>query len=152
MKINIKSNNGVTITGLVIYVSSFFMICAIIAVITTFFANNTRFLSSEATASAEFDVLNAYLAKEAKEEKNIIDSVDTTNESFIKFSNYNQYLFKKNSSEEYGQIYLLNTVTNKYFIVANYVQDAKFYNNGESFSIEIKILNKNYTQTYNMSN
>lgn len=149
MKINIKSNKGVTITGLVIYVSSFFMICAIIAVITTFFVNNTKFLSSEATASAEFDILNAYLAKEAKEENNIIVSTTSTS---IKFSNYNEYMFKKEDSEEYGQIYLLNTVTNKYFIVANYVQEASFINNGTSFSITMKILNKEYTQTYNISN
>lgn len=147
MKINIKSNKGVTITGLVIYVSSFFMICAIIAVITTFFVNNTKFLSSEATASAEFDILNAYLAKEAKEENNIIVSTTSTS---IKFSNYNEYIFK--SGTEYGQIYLLNTVTNKYFIVANYVQEASFINNGTSFSITMKILNKEYTQTYNISN
>ena len=65
MKINIKSNKGVTITGLVIYVSSFFMICTVIGVITTFFFNNTKFLSSKATASAEYDILNAYLAKDA---------------------------------------------------------------------------------------
>lgn len=78
MKINIKSNKGVTITGLVIYVSSFFMICAVIGVITTFFFNNTKFLSSEATASAEFDILNAYLAKEAKTEENVV--IECTND------------------------------------------------------------------------
>ena len=86
MKINIKSNKGVTITGLVIYVSSFFMICAIIGVITTFFANNTKFLSSEATASAEFDILNAYLAKEAKTDKNIIVFPTRVDDNIAKYN------------------------------------------------------------------
>ena len=129
------------------------MICLLIATITTFFVNNTKFLSSEATASAEFDILNAYLAKEAKEERNIIDSVTQSPDPVsIKFSNYNQYIFKIEDGEDYGQIYLLNTVTNKYFIVANYVQEASFTNEGTSFVMTIKILNKVYTQTYNISN
>ena len=150
MKISIKSNKGVTITGLVIYVSSFLMICGVIAVITTFFYNNTKFLSSEATASSEYDILNAYLAKEAKTEDNtatVPDGINTT----IQFSKGNQYIFEKESAADYGQIYLCNIITNKYFIVANYVQDATFDSTTDSFTINIKILGKTYTQTYNLA-
>lgn len=151
MKINIKSNKGVTITGLVIYVSSFFMICVLIAVITTFFNNNTRFLSSEATASAEYDVLNAYLAKDSKTKDNAI--AGEPGGSYIEFTNGNKYIFEKSSEEaEYGKIYLCNTITNKYFIVANYVGDVEFSSipNKNAFEMKIKILKNEYTQTYNL--
>lgn len=160
MKINIKSNKGVTITGLVIYVSSFFMICAVIAIITTFFHNNTKFLSSGATASAEYDILNAYLAKEAKTTENKILSPTTVDTNpatlsngaeMIKFSNKNQYVFVKAPGDEYGEIYLKNTTTHKYFIIANYVREAKFENNGDKFSICVKILSEEYSQTYNLA-
>ena len=153
MKINIRSNKGVTITGLAIYVISFFMICAVIGVITTFFNNNTRVLSSEATASAEYDVLNAYLAKDVKRGNTVLSPIESgivaskdVGYITIKFSNNNEYKF----IEEDKAIYLYNQETKKYFIVANYVQDAKFVNNGESISIYIKILNKEYTQKYNL--
>ena len=164
MKINIKSNKGVTITGLVIYVISFFMICAVIGVITTFFNNNTKVLSSEATASAEYDILNAYLAKEAKTEGNTVRDVNnstverTENGTSVnyaiekmKFSNGNEYIFEKKVDAEYGQIYLYNTVTKKYFVVANYIQSATFFQITDGFKVEIKILEKTYTQTYNLA-
>lgn len=147
MKINIKSNKGVTITGLVIYVSSFFMICAVIAVITTFFHNNTEVLSSQATASAEYDILNAYLAKEAKTENNkpIIPGTPATESNRIKFEKENQYIYKGNA------IYLCNETTNKCFIVANYIEDAAFIvNNNNTFTMKIIILGKEYTQTYHL--
>ena len=147
MRTNIKSNKGVTVTGLAIYVISFFMICAVIGVITTFFNNNTKVLSSEATASAEYDVLNAYLAKDVKRGNTVLNGTDTTR---IKFSNNNEYIFEKENEADYGQIYFCNSETKKYFIVANYVQDARFEKNGESISIYIKILNKEYTQIYNL--
>ena len=147
MKINIKSNKGVTITGLVIYVSSFLMICAVIGVITTFFYNNTKFLSSEATASAEYDVLNAYLAKEAKTDGNT--ATVTADSKTIQFSKGNQYIFENGT--DYGQIYLYNIVTKKYVIVANYVQSANFSSSADSFEMEIQILGKTYTQTYNFA-
>lgn len=147
MKINVKSNKGVTITGLVIYVSSFLMICTIIGVITTFFFNNTKFLSSEATASAEYDILNAYLAKEAKRDETTFEIVSEGNE--INFSSGNKFIYNADN----GQIYLCNTQTtpNKYFIVADFVQDAKFTKNGDAFSILVKILGKEYQQTYNLA-
>ena len=148
MKINIKSNKGVTVTGLVIYVSSFFMICAVIGIITTFFYNNTKFLSSEATASAEYDVLNAYLAKEAKTEGNKVILED---DETIQFTNGNQYIFEKEIDADYGQIYLYNATTKKYFIVANYVQRAEFSSVLNSFTMELEILGKTYTQTYNLA-
>ena len=156
MKINIRSNKGVTITGLVIYVSSFFMICAVIGVITTFFFNNTKFLSGEATASAEFDILNAYLAKEAKTDGNIVRSIEEPDKggNWIEFLNGNKYIY------ESGKIYLLNITTNKYFVVANYIQEVPdgsnykpiFQENNNTFTLNIRILNKDYIQVYNISN
>lgn len=143
-----KSNRGVTITGLVIYVGSFLMICGVIAVITTFFYNNSKYLSSQATASSEFDILNAYLAKEAKTEGNEVIEV-TSDGTTIKFSNGNKYIF--NSGGKYGQIYFCNTLNNKYFLLCNYIDTCNFTKGDKLFSLEIEILRKKYTQTYNLS-
>ena len=150
MKINTKSNRGVTITGLVIYVSSFLMICAVIGVITTFFYNNTKVLSSEATAYAEYDILNAYLAKEAKTEGNKPTILNGGNG--IKFDKGNQYIFNNDASA----IYLVNntSVPNKYFVVAEYVKKGEnpiFQINGNEVTLNIKILKKDYTQKYNLA-
>ena len=143
-----KNNKGVTITSLVIYVASFLMIVGVVALITTFFYNNTRFLSSEATASAEYDILNAYLLNETKIENNLVEKTIEENNR-IKFSKGNEYIFEEGE----GKIYYKNQLKNKYFVLCNYIQSAEFNKvSSTEYRIKVKILGKEYEQTYMIEN
>lgn len=142
-----KSNKGAAAAGLIIYIASFLLICSVIAVITTFFYNNNKYLSSEGTAAAEYDILNVYLASEAKTEENSVVSVSEDGKK-IDFESGNSYIFK----EEDKTIYLKNEIKNKYFILCNYIDNAEFQEGTNNFTLDLTILGKQYTQTYNFGN
>ena len=139
-----KSQKGITIISLIIYVMSFFAICGVVAVITNFFHNNTKVLSDEASAYSEYDMLNAYLVKETKQVGNIV----TENESSLSFQNGNEYIFTKDANEEYGEIIFKNVEKSKYFIICKYVKSFTVKVVENSIQMEIEILDKKYSQTY----
>ena len=125
-----KSNRGAAAAGLIIYIASFLLICSVIAVITTFFYNNNKYLSSEATSAAEYDILNVYLANEAKTDGNSVVSVSTSETDEmdenggnfvicqVDFESGNSYIF----NEKDKTIYLKNIIKNKYFVLCNYIE------------------------------
>lgn len=61
-----KSQKGVTMISLVIYVSSFLVIAGIVGAITTYFYNNMDIVEASASSSAEYNKLNVYLLKQTK--------------------------------------------------------------------------------------
>ena len=157
-----KSDKGVTLISLIIYVMSFLAIAGVVALVSSFFYNNSKVLSSEATASSEFDMLNAYFTKETREVENYIVQLQDDDETVegiekkIVFSNGNKYIFiKENEADEYGKIIFSNEY--KYFILSDYVENLdlpqiKEYkgviNNLDELKINVKILGKEYTQNY----
>ena len=157
-----KSDKGVTLISLIIYVMSFLAIAGVVALVSSFFYNNSKVLSSEATASSEFDMLNAYFTKETREVENYIVQLQDDDETVegiekkIVFSNGNKYIFiKENETKEYGKIIFSNEY--KYFILSDYVENLdlpqiKEYkgviNNLDELKINVKILGKEYTQNY----
>ena len=164
-----KSNKGVTLISLVVYVMSFLVIVGIVALISNFFFSNSKVLSSGATGSLEFDMLNAYLIKETQQEDNKVinlrreeikiineDKTEHTRiEREIEFSNGNQYIFiKENENVEYGKI--IFSSYNKYFILCDYIEEVKLPQLDkneiiyplEELEIVVKILGKEYTQNY----
>lgn len=156
-----KSQKGVTLISLVIYVMSFLVIVSIIALISNFFFNSSKVISSQATATIEFDMLNLYLSKESKEYENWITELKDDDaaiegiEKKIVFSNGNEYIFKKDDeNEEYGKI--IFSCHDKYFVLSNYIEDLKLLQleeEGLGFPLEelkiaVKILGKEYTQNY----
>ena len=152
-----KSENGVTLISLVVYVMSFLVIVGIVALISNFFFSNSKIFSSEATAATEFDMLNAYLIKEVKQYENWI-KVQEDDESIegiekkISFANGNEYIFiKEKETDEYGKI--IFSTYEKYFVLCNYIEDLVFLTEDnlnllEELKITVKILGKEYTQNY----
>ena len=51
----IKSQSGVTMISLIIYISSFLVIAGLIAGITSFFYNNTSLMDEEVYSAAEYN-------------------------------------------------------------------------------------------------
>ena len=139
-----KSQKGITIISLIVYVMSFFAICGVVAVITNFFHNNTKVLSDEASAHSEYDMLNAYLVKETKQSENLA----TENGSNLIFQNGNEYIFTKDENDEYGEIILKNKEKSKYFILCKYVKSFTVKVVENNIEMEIEILDKKYNQTY----
>ena len=62
-----KSNKGIAMTSLVIYVTCFFVITTLVGVISTYFYNNMDLVSTRAGGSAEFNKLNVYLLDKIKD-------------------------------------------------------------------------------------
>ena len=149
-----KSGKGITLISLVVYVASFLVIASIVALISNFFFSNSKVLSSQATASTEFDMLNLYLVKEAKQSGNIVIDVkedkDSTDgiEKKIVFNNGNEYIFIKEVNEEYGKI--IFSCPDKFFVLSNYIEDLELpkLDIVEEFEITVKILGKEYKQNY----
>ena len=139
-----KSQKGITMMSLIIYVMSFLAICGVVAVITTFFHNNSKVFSNEATASSEYDMLNAYLVKETKQSEDLA----TENGSNLIFQNGNEYIFTKDENDEYGEIILKNKEKSKYFILCKYVKSFTVKVVENNIEMEIEILDKKYNQTY----
>lgn len=144
-----RLQKGVTMISLVIYVMSFLAVTGIVVMITNFVYNNNKVLSSQATASSEWDMLNLYLTKEAKEPQNF---VTVNSETEITFSNGNKYIFK----EENGQI--IFSSNDKYFVLCNYIEEITVSKEDDTsnspfdtFKVEVKILGKKYTQTYTIN-
>ena len=92
-----KSEKGITMINLIIYISCFVVITAIVGGVTTFFYNNTDILDSEISAASEYNKLNMYLAKESEEFNNKFVQFNSEDEStsVLTFSNGNIYTFDK---------------------------------------------------------
>lgn len=61
-----KSQKGITMISLIIYVASFLVIAGIIGAITTYFYNNIEIMDKNSGSSAEYNKLNVYLLKQVK--------------------------------------------------------------------------------------
>ena len=70
-----KSQKGITLMSLVIYVIAFMIVAGIIGSITTFFYSNYNFLDERSGVAAEFNKLNLAFAEEVKTRNNKIYSV-----------------------------------------------------------------------------
>ncbi len=59
-----KSQKGVTMVSLVIYVASFFAVTALIGLITTFFYNNVSIINTDLGSTSYYNKLNTYVKLE----------------------------------------------------------------------------------------
>ncbi len=62
----IKSQKGVTMISLIIYVASFLTVTIVIGYITTFFYNNVNVMNDTAGMSADYNTIMACIKKETK--------------------------------------------------------------------------------------
>lgn len=113
-----KSEKGVTLTSLIIYIIAMLIVMSTIAVITSSVYNNLDVITNESNSQKEFSRFNMCFIKEVNLENNAIKKIDEENHNYIVFSDNektHQYTFLNNS------IYL-----NKIKICDN-VTDCKFY-------------------------
>ena len=146
-----KSQKGVTLTSLVIYIAIVLIVVGILAVISANFQNNIKEMHREGTNNSEIDKFNVSFLKEVKKQGNEITSI-SNNE--ILFTTGNKYTFKNDNS-----IYLNDNIK-----IAENIEKCAFSNslendknviiitikaiNGEEKTMEYVLSNKSYSQSY----
>lgn len=148
-----KSEKGVTLISLMIYVIAMLITVTIITVITSYFTKNVDITSEKYTYFSEFTKLETHFAEEANREKNkilevseaITDSNNLT-QQYISLSSGNQYTFVKTNNAIYE-----NNVK-----IASGVDFCKFseiMKNGKSaIKLEVTIQDKSRTIEYVLKN
>ena len=98
-----KTQKGITLTSLVIYITIVLIVIGILAVITANLQGNIKEIYAEGTNNAEIDKFNVYFLKEVKKQEN---EIDTISENEILFTTGNKYTYNSNDK----CIYLNDTI------------------------------------------
>lgn len=120
-----KSQKGVTMLALVIYVASFMMITGIVGAITTYFYNNMKLIDTNISTSSEYNKLNLYMAKYTKDENYNILKYDETDGKYITFEGLSP---ADNSLQKYTFVKLGDIL---------YLNQAKLCTNVDEFKVSI---------------
>ena len=150
MKVSIimKSEKGITMMMLIIYVASFLIVAGVIAGITVFFYNNSSLIDKENFSAIEFNKLNMYLVKESELPDNRIETISLSDEEttlqYILFSNGDKFVWDKESNLLYfNQICLCEDVQ-------GLKATAEYSTGKEVLSVKIDFTNKSYSCKYTM--
>ena len=136
-----KSQKGVTMMSLVVYVASFLAVTGVIATITTFFYNNIGTVNTNIGSNAYYNKLNLFLVNETKKRNNrIINWGD-------------DYIYFNDGYETNRFIYLEGMVYFNKVAICKSVSEFKIIretsDNGEdSFKVFITIDGISYTTKY----
>lgn len=83
-----KSQKGVTLIALVIYVIVLTIVVSILAMISSFFFSNVNFVKDQANYAPEFNKFNMFFIQDVKNNKNV-----TVSGNNIKFEDGTEYTF-----------------------------------------------------------
>lgn len=108
-----KSQRGITLLSLVVYVVGMSMVVAIVATITSFFYSNTKNMSESASNLSEFNKFNLEIAQEVKQTGNGISSIENDGTRIV-FTSGNVYTFQDNGVYK-NKIKICTGVTNCQF-------------------------------------
>lgn len=144
-----KSEKGVTLISLIIYVIAMLITVTVITIVTAYFSKNIDIQPENYTYFSEFTKIESYFSREANFEKNRIlyVSPDTDiEECYIALSSGNQYSFIKENKAIYQ-----NNVK-----IASGVEECKFseiIKNGKAgVKIEVKIQGMTRNMEYILKN
>ncbi len=88
-----KSNKGVTLISLVLYVLAVTVIVGTVATITSFFYTNTESISESSKALGEYNKFNLEMLREVKQEGNSVVSI-SDDQTRIMFNSGNTFTFQ----------------------------------------------------------
>ncbi len=83
-----KSQKGVTLIALVIYVIVLTIVVSILAMISSFFFSNVNFVKKQANYAPEFNKFNMFFIQDVKQNKNL-----TITGNVVKFEDGTEYTF-----------------------------------------------------------
>lgn len=139
-----KSERGVTITSVLIYIIALTAVVIIIGRITTYFYGNMTSVTENTVADAEYTKFNSYFTDEINIEGNTVLDCGTTEEgnNYIIFSETeNQYIFMN------GNIYRNKTKISQDIEKCEF----KYEVSSEVITVKLTILGKDYNNTYTIA-
>lgn len=92
-----KSQKGITLASLAIYIILILIVLAILATVTANFQSSIKQTNREGTEIAEINKFNMYFLQEVKKQGNNIIAINENDENNITFSSKNKYVFNNNS-------------------------------------------------------
>lgn len=96
MEFIMKSQKGVTLVALVIYIIVFTIVISILSVISSFFFSNVKFVKEQANYAPEFNKFNMFFIQDVKNNKNVNVSGST-----VEFADGTRYDFNSEQKAIY---------------------------------------------------
>ena len=141
-----KSEKGVTLSSLIIYVIAMSIIIGSIAAITNYFYGNINFLTSRTEASKQYTEFNSYFINEVNKKDNTVltELLNQENKDIIVFSSANQFKYIDGT----GSIYF-----NKIKICKDVTSCTFEYNESTNkITVTMQINGKTFKNEYTMQN
>lgn len=141
-----KTEKGITLISVTIYVIAMVMVIAIISSLTGYFYNNVNMSTENDDINLQYTKFNSFFSEEVNKQNNKILEVNNEEEdiSYIIFSSKNQYTFIKLNKAIY-----LNNVK-----IANNIEECKFTteikNGNDVVNVTIKAKNFETTTSYTL--
>ncbi len=95
-----KSQKGITLTSLIIYVLVVIVVTGILATIMANFQSNLKEINGKASREAEFDKFNVYFIKEVKILGNKVSTISEAKNEIV-FESGNKYTFRESDNSIY---------------------------------------------------
>ena len=119
-----KSEKGVTITSLIIYIGIFFIVVLLVGRITSFLYKNSDSVDKN-TYEADFNKLNLYIVEEAKKENNYIYSIGSMQK------NNDSYEFKNSQGNSAIKFVVRKDGKDTEFNTIGLIDKSIYYNNAK---------------------
>ncbi len=140
-----KSQRGITITSLIVYIIGMIIIVGIMSVITTNFYKNVNKMSSEINPSTEFTKFNSYFSAEInKYDIRVLECKESSYQNYIVFDNGVQYTFVPDNKAIYqNKVKVCRDVEECIFSTA-------IENGSNVVKVKLKIGDKVYNNSYTL--
>lgn len=147
----LKSNHGLTLTSLVIYVIVLMIVIALLSGFAGYFYKNINLITIKEESDERFTRLLAYLTKDINQES--INFIKTGEDNDVKYiilkfaeNKEHQYLYKNN------KIYYIDESKNKKINLCNNVNSCDFLYDNTGLTMNINMNNKEYSKTIKVNN
>lgn len=140
-----RTQRGVTLTSLVIYIIGMVMIISIVSVLTTYFYKNIKNVGADINPIAEYTKFNSYFTNETNTENiKILEVSNEGNQHYIVFDNGTQYTFVPENKGIYrNNVKVCQGVTACIFTTG-------LENGNDTVKVKMMIEEKDYTNKYTL--
>lgn len=140
-----RTQRGVTLTSLIIYIIGMVMIISIASVVTTYFYRNIKTVGADINPIAEYTKFNSYFTDETnKENIKILEVSNEGSQHYIVFDNGIQYTFVESNKA----IYQNNVKICKQVTACTFTTGIE--NGNDIVTVMMTIEEKDYTNKYTL--
>ena len=138
-----KSERGITLTSLIVYIISMLIVISIVSVLTTYFYKNIKNINYGINPLNEYTRFTSYFSNEVNTENiKILECEQNDNQSYIVFDNGVQYTFvRQNEGIYHNNAKICSSVKECTF-------STGITNGNETVTVNLKIEDKTYNNTY----